>query len=146
MLAALVISLSGCATIPAQSTSSSESVPTMPPADAATMLPDPDERHVCGQASALQGIWYRSDWEHDQGLIDDTACAAQLAAIEDGWKYLPTGGSDITPAVKDVQRTLVEGDISHENTDFQIAMDNLALACDAVGSLIAIGALPGQGG
>lgn len=67
VLAALVISLSGCATIPAQSTSSSESVPTMPPADAATMLPDPDERHVCGQASALQGIWYRSDWEHDQG-------------------------------------------------------------------------------
>ncbi|GAA4372162.1 hypothetical protein [Agromyces bauzanensis] len=45
-----------------------------------------------------------------------------------------------------MQCALVYGDINYENTDFQIAMDELARACDAAGSLFAIGALPGQGG
>jgi hypothetical protein len=141
----LALALTACTAIPAGNAPSNESpaATTTTPADAAVMLPDPDERHVCGQVSALQGIWYRSDWEHDQNLIDDAAYASRLAAIKDGWRYLPTGGSDITPAIKDAQRTLVDGDIRYENTDFQIPMDAVARACDDVGSLIAIATLPG---
>jgi hypothetical protein len=148
-LTALALALTACTAGPGTSAPTGKSAPETPqapPSDAALMPAEPDERHECGQVSALQGILYRSDWEHDQGLIDDVEYASRVAAVEDGWRYLPIGGTDVTPAIKVAQRALGAGGIGHENTEFQSAMEDVARACDASGSLIAIGALPGQGG
>lgn len=147
-LTALVVTVSACTASPGHSTSHATSIPeaTPAPAKAALMPADPDARHECGQVSALRGIQYRSDWEHSEGLIDDDAYASRVAAIEDGWRYLTIGGTDVTPSIKAAQRALTAGGIGYENADFQRAMDEVALACDAAGSLISIGALPGQGG
>jgi len=147
-LTTLALALAACTTSPAERTPSNEAAPatTAPPAEAASLPVDPDDRHVCGQVSALQGILYRSDWEHDQGLIDETEYASRVAAVEDGWKYLAIGGTDIRPAIKDAQRALTAGGVGYDNTEFRGAMEKVARACDAAGSLIAIGALPGQGG
>lgn len=148
-LTTLTLALTACTASPevseAPRTSTSDTTPT-PPANAALMPADPDARHECGQVSALRGIQYRSDWEHSEGLIDDDDYASRVAAIEDGWRYLTIGGTDVTPSIKAAQRALTAGGIGYENADFQRAMDEVALACDAAGSLISIGALPGQGG
>lgn len=146
-LLVLVPTLTACAG-PAATEPTGESVTEskQPPTDAAPMPPDADERHLCGQVSALEGIRYRSDWEHEQGLIDDVAYASRVAAIEDGWKYMVLGRTDVSPAIKEAQRTLSSGGIGYENTDFQRAVSDVGLACDEAGSLIAISALPGQGG
>lgn len=148
-LTVLALSMTACAASPVNAESSSTSAPettAAPPADAASMPVDPDERHECGQVSALRGIQFRSDWEHGQGLLDDVEYASRVAAIEDGWRYLTVGGTDVTPSIKAAQRALATGGIGYDNVDFQRAMDEVALACDAAGSLISIGALPGQGG
>ena len=133
-----------CASSPAESAPTNETAPTTP-APAGPMDMNPDERHECGQVSALQAILYRSQWEHDQGIIDDVAYASRIAAVEDGWTYLAIGGTEVTPSIKAAQRAM-GGGIGPENTEFSRAVEEVARTCDAAGSLIAIGALPGQGG
>ncbi|WP_344999536.1 hypothetical protein [Agromyces bauzanensis] len=96
--------------------------------------------------SALEGVRYRSDWEHEQGLIDDVEYASRVAAVEDGWRYMVLGATDVSPAIKDAQRAVSSGGIGYENTEFQRAVGDVGLACDEAGSLIAVSALPGQGG
>ncbi|GAA1528388.1 hypothetical protein BJ978_001423 [Agromyces terreus] len=119
---------------------------TQPSGDAVPMMPEADEAHLCGQVSALEGIRYRSDWEHAQGLIDNAAYASRVAAVEDGWKYMVLGSTDVSPAIKDAQQAVASGGIGYENTDFQRAVGDVAGACDAAGSLVSVSALPGQGG
>lgn len=147
-LTALVLALTACTANPGANAPTGNSAPetTQPPADAGWMPPDADERHLCGQVSALEGIRYRSDWEHGQGLIDDVEYASRVAAIEDGWTYMVVEGTDVSPAIKDAQHAISSGGIGYENTEFQRAVGDVALACDAAGSLVSVSALPGQGG
>lgn len=147
-LTVLALGLTACTANPGASAPTGKSAPetTRPPADAGLMPPDADARHLCGQVSALEGIRYRSDWEHDQGLIDDAEYASRAAAIEDGWNYMVIGRTDVSPAIKAAQRALSSGGIGHENTEFQRAVGDVALACDTAGSQMAVSALPGQGG
>lgn len=148
-LTVLVLALTACTASPGASAPTGKPAPetTRPPADAEMMPLDADERHLCGQVSALEGIRYRSDWEHNQGLIDDVEYASRAAAIEDGWKYMVIGGTDVSPAINDAQRALgSDGGIGYENTEFQRAVGDVAIACDEAGSLVSVSALPGQGG
>ncbi|AWB95286.1 hypothetical protein DCE93_06115 [Agromyces badenianii] len=147
-LSVLALALSACTSNPGASAPTSKSAPatTQPPADSELMLPDADAPHLCGQVSALEGIRYRSDWEHDQGLIDDVEYSSRVAAIEDGWRYMVVGGTDVSPAIKDAQQALASGGIGYENTQFQRAVGDVAGACDEAGSLVSVSALPGQGG
>lgn len=147
-LSALVFALTACTTSPGASPPTGRSAPatTQPPADTGLMPPDADARHLCGQVSALEGIRYRSDWEHDQALIDDVEYASRVAAIEDGWTYMVIGSTDVSPAIKDAQRALSSGGIGYENAEFQRAVGDVALACDAADSIVSVSALPGQGG
>ncbi|MGW9630538.1 hypothetical protein ACWGST_07515 [Agromyces sp. NPDC055520] len=142
----LALALSACTASPASGIATTPPT-TAPPADAAgDMLPDPDAPHACGQVSALEGIRYRSDWQHDQGLIDDIAYASRVAALEDSWTYMVAGLTDISPSINDAKKAVAEGGISRENDAFQLAVGEIALACDEAGSLVSISALPGQGG
>src|SRR5215218_10602973 len=86
-LAVLALVLTACTSSPGAGapTGTSAAETPAPPTDGALMPPDADARHLCGQVSALEGIRYRSEWEHDQGLIDDVGYASRVAAIEDGW-------------------------------------------------------------
>ena len=147
-LAVLALALTACTASPGVGAPTAEPAPesTAPSADGALMPPDQDARHLCGQVSALEGIRYRSDWEHDQGLIDDVAYASRVAAIEDGWKYMVIGSTDVSPAIRDAQHALSSGGIGYENTEFQRAVGDVAGACDTAGSLVSVSALPGQGG
>jgi hypothetical protein len=147
-LTMLAVALTACTASPGARVPTGKSAPatTQPPADAELMPPDADDRHLCGQVSALEGIRYRSDWEHDQGLIDDVEYASRVAAVEDGWKYMVTGGTDVSPAIKVAQRALSSGGLGYENTEFQRAVGDVAIACDEADSLVSVSALPGQGG
>lgn len=147
-LTVLALALTACTASPGASAPTGTSAPetTQPPVDVGLMPTDADERHLCGQVSALEGIRFRSDWEHGQELIDDVEYASRVVAIEDGWTYMVIGRTDVSPAIKDAQRALTSGGLGYENTEFQRAVGDVALACDAAGSQIAVSALPGQGG
>lgn len=146
-LTMLALALTACAASPgASAPRDTPAAETTPPAGAESMPPDADERHLCGQVSALEGIRYRSDWERDQGLIDDVEYASRVAALEDGWKTMVIGGTEVSPAIKAAQRALSSGGIGYANTEFQRAVGDVAAACDDAGSLISVSALPGQGG
>ena len=147
-LAVLALVLTACASSPGAGapTGTPAAETPAPPTDGALMPPDADAPHLCGQVSTLEGIRYRSDWEHEQGLIDDVGYASRVAAIEDGWKYMVIGRTDVSAAIKDAQRALASGGIGYENTEFQRAVGEVAIACDEAGSLVSVSALPGQGG
>ncbi|MGI9821952.1 hypothetical protein [Agromyces sp. Marseille-Q5079] len=147
MVAALALTLTGCAASPAASSpTEAPAVETTPPADAAPMF-DADAPHLCGQVSALEGIRDRSGWEHEQGLIDDAAYASRVAALEDGWRLMIVSTRvEVSPAIEYAQRAIAEGGLSYENEELAIALGKVAEACNAAGSLITVSALPGQGG
>lgn len=146
-LSVLVLAVTACTASPAATAPTvSDPETTESPVAAEQMPADADERHLCGQVSALEGIRFRSGWEHDQGLIDDVEYASRVAAIEDSWTYMVVGGTDVSPSIKDAQHALSAGGIGYENTEFQRAVGEVALACDEAGSLVSVSALPGQGG
>ncbi|MFF2274106.1 hypothetical protein ACFVTX_17660 [Agromyces sp. NPDC058136] len=147
VLTVLALALTACTASPgASAPGGTQAAETTSPAGAESMPPGADDRHLCGQVSALEGIRYRSGWEHDQGLIDDVEYASRVAAIEDGWKTMVVGGTEVSPAIKDAQRALSSGGTGYANTEFQRAVGEVATACDDAGSLISVSALPGQGG
>jgi len=136
--------LSGCtAAAPNTAVAAPQTTPAVADAE---LPPEADAANLCGQASALEGIRYRSEWEHGQGAIDDAALASRVAALHDAWTYLVAGDTDVTPAVKYVQRVVAEGGLAASAGEYQTAMSKLAEACDSSGSMIVISALPGQGG
>lgn len=146
--AVLALALTACTAGPGVGAPAAELDPesTAPSADGALMPPDHDARHLCGQVSALEGIRFRSDWEHDQGLIDDAAYASRVAALEDGWTDMVIGTTEVSEDIKSAQQALGSGGIGYDNTEFQSAVGEVANACDAAGSLVSVSALPGQGG
>lgn len=149
LLSTLALALAACTGVPAPDASSPPlaAATTSPPADAGgEMLPDPDAPHACGQVSALEGIRFRSEWEHGQGLIDDAAYASRVAALEDSWTYMVAGLTDISPSIDDAKKAVTEGGVGRDNAEFEFAMEEIARACDEAGSLIGVSALPGQGG
>lgn len=144
-VALLALSACSAASDPASTPAANAAAETTPPASEYEVMIEPDVAHVCGQASALQGILFRSEWEHGQGLIDDAQFAARLDALLDGWTYLPTGGS-LNSEIKAVAKAAEAGGFGYDNLEFQRATEELNLACDAAGSVVAVSALPGQGG
>lgn len=142
---AVALTLGGCSQASgADDARSTETPAASTPAGDAIMV-EPDVPHVCGQVSALGGIVFRSDWEHGQGLIDDTQYAARMAAVVDGWTYLPTGGS-LRAEVMAAAAAAEAGGVGYDNAEFQRAAEKIRIACDEAGSVVAVGALPGQGG
>ena len=99
----------------------------------------------CGQFSALRGIETRSWWQHDNGLIDDAAHDSRLKALRDAWVHTIFGDSSVTPSLREAQRAAADG-VGQDNAAFQRAATAVTLACDAAGSIVAIGALPEMGG
>ncbi|WP_157372708.1 hypothetical protein [Agromyces sp. Root81] len=142
----VALAVTACTSNPAASAPTGDSTPEPTQPAAELMPPDADARHLCGQVSALEGIRFRSDWEHGQGLIDDVEYASRVAAVEDAWTYMVQGQTDVSAAINDAQRALSDGGIGYENTAFQRAVGDVAGACDEAGSLVSVSALPGQGG
>ncbi|MFF2372426.1 hypothetical protein [Agromyces sp. NPDC058110] len=153
VIAALAVMLGGAGCVadprtappPPASTPPASTPPASTPAAEAFDQMNPDASHICGQVSALAGIAFRSDWEHEQGLIDDASYAARVVAVEQGWTTLVAGADELRAEVAFAKRAASEGGIS-DNPEFTRASEELAAACTAAGSLIAISALPGQGG
>ncbi|QEO14483.1 hypothetical protein FLP10_08675 [Agromyces intestinalis] len=144
---AATLLLSGCVTVSTEGATAT-SVPTATPSpsvpDDMTMRVPPADWE-CGQLSALSGILYRSAWEHTEGLIDDAEYASRVAAVQDAWAYMPLGKSGVTPALREVQQAAPDG-LTYDNVEYARAIDAANAACDAAGSIVGIGALPGQGG
>lgn len=143
LLVAIALSSTACTT---STTPPAAAAPETTPAADPPLSAAPDAPLLCGQASAFEGIRYRSEWEHGEGLIDDAGYESRVAALHDAWTLLVAGDTDVTPAVKYVQRVVSDGGLDSPAGEFQTAMAELAEACDAAGSTISISALPGQGG
>jgi len=107
--------------------------------------PDGDPQWDCGQASALFGIAARTEWERENGVIDAAAYEARMAALVDAWRYAPFGNSPVTDAVRATSGAADAG-VGPDDSAFQVAANDLRVACDAAGSLILTSALPGMGG
>ncbi|WAB81274.1 hypothetical protein OVN18_12150 [Microcella daejeonensis] len=128
-----------------------------PAAVAATPTPTPtrteslmmpvegDPQWECGQASALLGIAFRTEWELQSGAIDQAAFDTRMAALVDAWRYAPVGTSAVTDALRATARAAVDG-VGREDEAFQIAAYELTTACNDAGSVIISSALPGMGG
>ncbi|MGX5696838.1 hypothetical protein ACWKWP_11620 [Agromyces soli] len=84
--------------------------------------------------------------KYGQGQIDDAAYQARVDAVIDGLRYLVAGGTSVSDEVKLLASTAEEGGVGYDNVEFQTAMGKMGAACDEAGSLIAVSALPGQGG
>ncbi len=99
----------------------------------------------CGQFSALEGIEFRTRWEHNSGKIDDAAYASRLDALQDAWMYAVFGDSTVTPSLREAQRVAADG-VDPDDPAFLAAKGAVSQACDAAGSIVSMGALPEMGG
>lgn len=148
MVVALLIAtpvLAGCSALEPEPTPTSsselESSATAPLMD----VPSGDANWECGHVSALLGIQFRSEWELENGVIDQDAFDARAAGLVDAWTQLPQGQSDVSPALQEASAAAPDG-IGRENVAFARAIDVLGSACDAARSVIIIGTLPEMGG
>lgn len=108
-------------------------------------VPSGDANWECGHVSALLGIQFRSEWELDNGVIDQAVFDARAAGLVDAWTQLPQGQSDVSPALQEASVAASDG-IGRDNTAFARAIDMLGSTCDGAGSVVIIGALPEMGG
>lgn len=114
-------------------------------ADPRMEIPAGDANWECGHASALMGIQYRTEWELANGVIDQVAFDARVAALIDSWRYLPTGQSAVTDALRTAKAEAAAG-IGPENPEFASASLAIVSACDQAGSITVVSALPEMGG
>ncbi|MBA4247447.1 MAG: hypothetical protein C0444_04020 [Microbacterium sp.] len=108
-------------------------------------VPSSDANWECGHVSALLGIQTRSEWELENGVIDQATFDARAAGLVDAWTQLPQGQSDVSPALREASAAAPDG-IGRDNVAFARAIDMLGSACDAAGSVVIVGALPEMGG
>ncbi len=148
VLPALIIAtfvMAGCSAPEAEPTSAptgdSESSATSPLMD----VPSSDANWECGHVSALLGIQTRSEWELENGVIDQATFDARAAGLVDAWTQLPQGQSDVSPALQEASAAAPDG-IGGENVVFTRAIDSLGSTCDAAGSVVIFGTLPEMGG
>lgn len=140
-----VVGLSGCGAEPAAAPVT-PAEPTPSPTQSVDMMQRVGTADwECGQLSALNGILARSHWEHMQGKIDDAQYATRLAAIQDAWVYMVVGDSTVTSSVRAMSQAAKNG-VDSDNTAFMGARADAIQACDAAGSIVAVGALPEMGG
>ncbi len=142
---AAVLGLSGCVTEPATAPAATpESTPS--PTKSVDMMERVGTADwECGQLSALNGILTRSQWEHTHNQIDDAQYATRLASIQDAWVYVVVGDSTVTSSIRALSQAAKNG-VGSDNTAFTSATDDAIQACDAAGSIVAVGALPQMGG
>lgn len=114
---------------------------TPPPPDG----PDPVLAWECGQISALSGIAIRTNFEYQTGVLDEVEYVSRLAAIQDGWIYLPTYDTAVTPFIYEVQRQAA-ADPTAANQAYIDAVNAATAACENAGSLAVITPLPEMGG
>jgi hypothetical protein len=121
------------------------SPPTGPATPPAPDGPDPVLAWECGQISALSGIAIRTNFEYQSGMIDEVAYVSRLAALQDGWVYLPTYNTAVTPFIVEIQRQAA-ADPTAANQGYIDAVNAATQACESAGSLAVITPLPEMGG
>lgn len=141
----LLVALAGCSAPEPEPTATASREPESSATAPLMDVPSGDANWECGHVSALLGIQFRSEWELENGVIDQAVFDARAAGLVDAWTQLPQGQSDVSPALQEASVAASDG-IGRDNTAFARATDMVGSTCDAAGSVVIIGALPEMGG